>query len=44
MYNNYYQKESRWSKLTPEQWKVILDNEQRRIYNLPSNAEIKLVK
>jgi len=38
--NNYYQPESKWSKLTPEQWKVILDKEQRKIYGFADNVEI----
>ena len=36
----YHNTDNKWSKLTPEQWKIILDKEQRRIFGLPEGTEI----
>ena len=36
--------DTEFSKLTPEQWKVILDTFQRQIYNLPPETEIIEIK
>lgn len=33
-----------WRKLTEIQWKVILDEEQRRLFKLPKDTVIKTVK
>lgn len=43
-YNNYYQKESYFSKLTESEWKVILDDFQRKLFNLPKETEIIVLK
>lgn len=40
----YYKKsETKFSKLTEVEWKVILDNEQRKMFNLPKDTPIILI-
>lgn len=38
----YYKKsDTKFSKLTEAEWKVILDEEQRKLFNLPDGTKIQ---